>query len=117
PKYDAANADTAEEILRDYTPKMDQPDVKDRIAAAKEWWRKAYVATLDADIAKAIDEGVAWLKSKQQADGTWKYCQCGMKAYAAIDHTAGTTALVLYTLLKCDVPVEDKQVQKGMEYL
>lgn len=80
-------------------------------------WPKNRVPVMDSDIVKAIDDGVAWLKAEQQKDGSWKYCACGFKAYGLVDHTAGTTALSVYTLLKCDVPVDDRAVAKGIEYL
>ncbi|MBI2901647.1 MAG: terpene cyclase/mutase family protein [Planctomycetes bacterium] len=117
-RYSATTAELLEPVLRELTGlPLDEERVEDRLAKAKEWWTRKYGSTIDADVPKAIDDGVAWLKSKQQADGTWKYCQCGHKGYAAVDHTPGTTALVLYTLLKCGVSLEDKQLQRGFDYL
>jgi hypothetical protein len=53
------------------------------------------------DIDKAIENGIAHLKSLQEADGTWRYREIG------------ATALAGLTLLECDVPVEDPAIQKA----
>jgi hypothetical protein len=52
-------------------------------------------------VQRAIDNGVAYLKSTQQFDGTWPYNQIG------------PTALAGLTLLECGVPADDPAVQKA----
>lgn len=116
-RYTEPTADRVEPVLQELSGPVLEGEPKDRIARAKEWWEKNRAAAVDKDVVKAIDEGVAWLRARQQPDGTWKYCQCGHPGHGATDHTAGTTALVLYTLLKCDVPWEDKGFLKGLEFL
>ncbi len=88
--------------------------LKARVEAYRAWWAKSRVPVVDKDVVKAIDQGVAWLREKQQADGSWKYCTCGQQGG---DHAVGATALSVYTLLKCDVPLRDKAVEKGFDYL
>jgi hypothetical protein len=53
-------------------------------------------------VARAVDNGVRYLKAHQQADGTWAHDQIGL------------TALVGLTLLECDVPSDDAQLQKAV---
>jgi hypothetical protein len=53
-------------------------------------------------IDKAIERGVAYLKSIQRADGTWPHAQIG------------ATALAGLTLLECQVPPKDPSVQKAV---
>jgi hypothetical protein len=89
--------------------------MKERIDSLRAGWDKARLPLLDKDIARSIDEGVAWLKSKQLEAGAWKYCVCGLNSNDSFVH--GTTALTLYTLLKCEVPLKDKSVQSGFEWL
>lgn len=89
--------------------------VKDRLEAYRAWWEAHRVSILDKDVVRAIDDGVAWLRARQLEDGSWKYCTCGSNANDSF--TAGTTALSLYTLLKCDVPLKDKAVQAGFDWL
>jgi hypothetical protein len=52
-------------------------------------------------VQRAIDAGVAYLKSIQQFDGTWPYDQIG------------PTALAGLTLLECGVPADDPAVVKA----
>ncbi|MDJ0520482.1 MAG: hypothetical protein QNJ90_00250 [Planctomycetota bacterium] len=70
---------------------------------------------------RAIDKGIAWLRSKQQADGSWGLIQAkgiyGGARGAGYAHPAGPTALALYTLLRCKVPADDPQILKGFEYI
>lgn len=70
----------------------------------------------------AVDKGVKWLKQRQQPDGSWGLVE-GNAAYGGGDkgnaykHPAGSTALAVYTLLKCKEPHTDPVVQKGFKFL
>jgi hypothetical protein len=55
---------------------------------------------------KAIKRGIEYLKKGQNRNGEWPE---GFRL--------GATALAVYTLLKCDVPVNDPVVDKGLKYL
>jgi hypothetical protein len=72
-------------------------------------------------VKKAIEKGVAWLKKAQLADGSWGQIGGGTPYGGGqgqgYPHPAGPTALALYTLLKCKVPVDDPVVKKGFKYL
>ena len=61
-----------------------------------------------ADVASAIERGVAFLRTLQKGTGTFE---------PHGNHVAGTTALSLYTLLACDVPRDDPQVARGLAWL
>jgi hypothetical protein len=72
---------------------------------------------------KAIRAGVDWLRKNQLDDGSWGEV-VGNAAYGGgamqgrgYTHPAGATALALYALLKCKVPVRDGSVKKGFEFL
>ena len=71
-------------------------------------------AELDADAAKAVAEGVRWLRSRQAGDGSWGSIGETGDAYA---FPAGPTALALWTLLKSGVAPDDPQVKRGFSYL
>ncbi len=56
----------------------------------------------------AIERGVDFLKSKQNADGSW------------VEHPGqegGMTSLVLIALLSCEVPPEHPVVKNGIKYI
>src|SRR5262249_61729735 len=58
----------------------------------------------DADaIQRAIDRGVAYLKSQQRDNGTWPH------------EKTGATALAGLALLECGVPPDDPAVKKAAE--
>lgn len=57
-------------------------------------------------VARAVEQGVRYLRSLQQADGNWPYS-------AGSQNQTGATALAGLTLLECDVPASDPQVQKA----
>ncbi|MCC7139688.1 MAG: hypothetical protein IT460_14790 [Planctomycetes bacterium] len=79
--------------------------------------------SLDQKVGAAINKGVAWLKQRQLPDGSWGLVEGnrlyggGEKTGNEYKHPAGATALALYTLLKCKVPVDDPYVKKGFAYL
>ena len=56
-------------------------------------------------INRAIDQGVAFLKKTQQADGTWGFPQ------------VGATALAGLTLVECGVPPSDAAVRKAADHV
>jgi hypothetical protein len=67
----------------------------------------AAAADRPAHIQRAIDRGVAFLKSNQSADdGMWHY---------AGEESLGATALAGLALLECDVPATDPAVIKAAE--
>ena len=78
--------------------------------------------TLQQRINDAIERGVAWLKRKQQEDGSWGPCVSGGITYsgAAKDpecHFSGPTTFSLYTLAKCGVAKKDPTIKKGYKWL
>jgi hypothetical protein len=82
---------------------------------------EAAAAALDGRIATAIERGVAFLRTQQRASGWWADLGSHVKSYAGSElvyqYPLGPTALVLYTLLKCDVPVTDPAVERGFDWL
>src|SRR5690242_4036859 len=60
-----------------------------------------------ANIQKAIERGVAFLRTCQSEDGLWHH--------GSVQTHLGATALAGLTLLECDVPANDPQVQKAAE--
>lgn len=84
----------------------------DKPAQVKETWDhelKSVVvlgnAKFPADVNAAIDKGVAHLRTLQKPDGDYE-------PYG--DQQLGTTALCVYTLLSCGVPVTDPAVEKAL---
>jgi len=63
----------------------------------RAWWDRNRETALAEVVAKSIDRGVSLLRSRLQADGTWK---------DRYGH-AGLTALAVYTLLKCGATPEE----------
>jgi hypothetical protein len=103
-----------EEMLRAEGARGEGEKLKARVESYRAWWERSRIAMIDKDVNRAIDQGVAWLREKQQPDGSWKYCTCGQQGG---DHGVGATALAVYTLLKCGAPLRDKAVEKGIEFL
>jgi hypothetical protein len=73
-------------------------------------------------IEKAIVKGVDWLKKHQLADGSWgpivgNAFYGGNNQGTPYQHPAGSTALAVYTLLKCKEPIDDPVIKKGFKYL
>ena len=70
----------------------------------------------------AIDRGIAWLEKKQGPDGdyggtTGNATYAGGSAQGQVENPAGPTALAVYALLKCKVPLKNPAVKKSMEFL
>jgi hypothetical protein len=65
------------------------------------------------DIDKAIENGVAHLKSIQDADGMWHYTSVPPNKAQDV----GATALAGLTLLECDVPIDDPAILKAVKAL
>lgn len=68
----------------------------------------AAFAQTPAEVNRAIDRGIDYLKSRQLADGSWDDFP---------QRPGGSTALVTLALLSCDVPATNPKVQKSLEYL
>src|SRR5438477_6703543 len=88
-------------------------------AAAEAKKRKVEEATkkLEADkkafearVNTAIDRGVAWLRTQQKGDGLFPGYAESATTYNAMNW--GIDALVMLTLAKSGVPVDDKQAEK-----
>ena len=60
-----------------------------------------------ADINRAIDRGIAYLRARQLADGSWPY-QAGRQD--------GATALCVFSLLVAGVPADDRAVEAGSTF-
>jgi hypothetical protein len=104
-----------EALLGDAGVKAEGEKLKDRLEGYRAAWERMRPSVLDKDVNLAIDAGAALLRSRQSPDGSWKFCVCGLQKNDA--HANGTTALAIYTLLKCDVPVRDKAVTSGFDWL
>ena len=82
---------------------------------------EAAAAPLDAQIAAAIEKGVAFLRSQQRASGTWGDIGTHSKSYKGTtevyQYPIGPTSLALYALLKCDVPPTDPAIKNGFAWL
>jgi hypothetical protein len=95
------------------------------LLAAGGSWRSPAAAEepqLAERVNAAIDRGVAWLRARQRADGTWGDMRTpGSVAYdgssSTYDFPAGPTAFAMYTLLKCGVAGDDPGIQKGFDAL
>jgi hypothetical protein len=79
--------------------------------------------SLDLKIKTSIERGVKWLKQAQKPDGSWGLIK-GNAVYGGGKSDpndgqmpAGSTALALFTLLKCKVPHDDPIVKKGFNFL
>ena len=73
-------------------------------------------------VGKAIERGVAWLKTKQLKDGSFGPITAEELYDPKAKGTpylrpAASTGLALYALLKCDVPIDDPVVKKGFNFL
>lgn len=73
-------------------------------------------------INRAIDAGVAWLRSAQREDGSYGPCMASSTAYdgsmaSPVCYRLGPTAFSLYTLSVCGVPRDDPAIQRGLTWL
>jgi len=72
-------------------------------------------------INRAIDAGVAWLKSAQREDGSFGPCVAG--AYYGSEfgggpcYHLGPTAFSIFTLAVCGVPRDDPVIERGLAWL
>lgn len=57
---------------------------------------------------RAIDNGIAYLRSRQMAGGNWSEIP---------EYAGGTTALVTLALLSADVPPENETITRALNYL
>jgi hypothetical protein len=69
----------------------------------------------ETEVKQAMDRGVAYLKSLQQADGTWVHPASHEQGRAA--GQTGCTALVGLTLLECGTPTDDSAIQKAAAFV
>lgn len=78
-------------------------------------------APLDAQIKEAIEKGVAFLRTQQLPSGSWGDLNSKAPTYSGggtpHQHPLGATSMALYAMLKCDVPVTDPTVAKGLAWL
>ena len=71
----------------------------------------------------AVKRGVAWLKAQQTAEGSWVVRTGQAAAAGGIGqplealYPDGTTALVLFALLKAGVPPSDPVIKEGFAWL
>jgi hypothetical protein len=68
----------------------------------------------------AIDNGVKWLKAKQDPYGSWGAIGGDVNYAGGSDvyrYPQGMTAFALFTLLKCRVPPTDPVVRRGFEFI
>jgi hypothetical protein len=114
---EAKHVEALEGILQSLGARREEGDLAERAKAYRAWHDRAWTTLVDGDVVKAIDDGVAWLKARQEKDGSWLWCKCGFEAYANIHHAEGQTALCGYTLLKMDVPFDDPVVVKAANHL
>lgn len=84
-------------------PKQEPPPPPAKPRTAREF---------QAAVNRAIERGVAWLRERQQRDGTFEIRPVQMFMIPG-PGTLGPTALALYTLRACGVPADDAAVVKG----
>jgi len=68
-------------------------------------------AATGSEVDAAVDRGIAWLKSRQQADGSFP------GRWAGEGYRTGETALALLTLLKGGVAPDDPAIARGFAWL
>ncbi|MHC4818439.1 MAG: prenyltransferase/squalene oxidase repeat-containing protein [Planctomycetota bacterium] len=79
-------------------------------------------APLQVRINAAIDKGVAWLKQRQEKDGSFGPCVSGGKngdenAKGGKCYRIGPTAFTVFTLRKCGVPRTDHTIKAAVKWL
>ena len=80
--------------------------------AAARAQQNQHVITDDA-VREAIDKGVKFLWSTQQADGSWIATNTGHNDW----YTIGPTAICAYALMEAGVAPSDPRMQKALEYI
>jgi hypothetical protein len=65
---------------------------------------------------RAIDQGVQWVRTLQQGDGSFAIRPVPM-FYVSGEGSLGPTALALYTLRACGAPADDPAVKRGFQRL
>jgi len=73
----------------------------------------------EADVQKAVERAVAWLRKRQRRDGGWGDVH-GKGTYGASQRVTfglGPTALALYALCKARQPTRDPVLKKGFAFL
>ena len=61
------------------------------------------------EVARAIERGVRYLKSRQAVDGSWPY--------PTREHVQGAAALAVHALSEAGVPADDIVIQKGIRFI
>ena len=69
--------------------------------------------SLDQAVDKAVERGIAYVWSQQQADGTWTNNVPWLKEYVP----DGVTALMCYPLLESGVSPQDERMAKALDWL
>lgn len=67
------------------------------------------------DVKQAVQKAVKWLKTQQAQDGSWDYNDAPFKL--GIHMTEGSSALVLFALLKGGVHPNEACIRKGFAYV
>ncbi|MDJ0973924.1 MAG: terpene cyclase/mutase family protein [Planctomycetota bacterium] len=69
-----------------------------------------------ARVNKAIERGLAWLRSQQRKDGSWPGFSEHLKPRQYNIMEVGLNALALMTLAHCGVEAEDDGVKRGIQF-
>jgi hypothetical protein len=67
--------------------------------------------TLRDAVKRAMENGCAFLRGTQQADGSWR----GQGRIG--EFVAGSTALAVLAQINCDIPLDSPELQRGLAYL
>lgn len=114
-RYDLATTQVYSPKYKEKVKKDSNTDLQDVHVNLTEQWDLASVREvpkldLGVPVRDAIDKGVAFLRTKQEADGGW---DGGEKQ----NYAGGPTALVLLALLRAGVSPKDAAVARGFTYL
>lgn len=66
------------------------------------------LAQTPEQVNRAIDNGVSYLRSEQRQDGSWEEMS---------NFPGGVTALATLALLSCDVPPDDRDIRRALDYM
>jgi serine/threonine protein kinase len=105
PKAPAGPADMSRAQLS--TPKAAEPIKKD--TQPKRAVEEVRLSKFDQDVDRAIRDGVRFLRSLQQSDGSWVDVE--------LEATTGMTSLVTLALLAAGETPDSPSVRKSLEYL